>query len=127
VLGNGYYAVEVQRTRTGVKEVKSKSAEGHDTIINEATRPYRYGQFDLLAVNMYPSTGDWSRFMYTLARWLLVNPTDNSKIKVIQPIPRMVNADWTDDLATCIAWFNSDTEKSIANPSLPLKNPRQAK
>ena len=29
-----------------------------------ATRPYRFGEFDILAVSMHPSTNDWNRFMY---------------------------------------------------------------
>src|SRR6267378_3589891 len=40
--------VEVQKTRSG-------NAGG------EATRPYRFGDFDILAVNLHPSTGDWNR------------------------------------------------------------------
>jgi len=116
VLPNGYYAVEVQRTRTGLREIKSKDEEGKETVISEETRPYRHGQFDILAVNLYPSTGNWSNFMYTLSRWLVVNPKDKSKIKVMQPIPKEANNDWTDDFETCVTWFRGEVEKSIADP-----------
>lgn len=50
---------ETQKTRT------DNDGDG------EKTRPYRYGEFDVLAVSMQPSTGKWDRYMYTLGRWLL--------------------------------------------------------
>jgi hypothetical protein len=43
------YLVETQKTRTGTRQ-------------EEKTRPYRYGEFDILAVSLQPSTGDWSSF-----------------------------------------------------------------
>jgi hypothetical protein len=47
------YAVEVQKTRSGEKK-------------GQKTRPYRFGDFDILAVNLHPTTGDWKRFVYTV-------------------------------------------------------------
>lgn len=47
-----YYAVEVQRTRTG------------ENGTGLQTRPYKFSEFDVIAVNMEPSTGDWRKFMY---------------------------------------------------------------
>jgi hypothetical protein len=57
------FATETQKTRTGT--------DGDD----KQTRPYRYGEFDVLAVSMQPSTGKWDKFMYTLGRWLLPGKT----------------------------------------------------
>lgn len=53
------FMTETQKTRTGTDGEENQ------------TRPYRYGEFDLLAVSMQPSTGRWDRYMYTLGRWLL--------------------------------------------------------
>lgn len=54
------YVAEVQKTRGGI-----------DLQTGEDTRPYRFGEFDILAVNMHPSAGDWNTFLYTLSKWLL--------------------------------------------------------
>jgi excisionase family DNA binding protein len=122
VLGNGFYAVEVQRTRTGVREVQSEDEEGKTITIQEKTRPYRPGQFDILAVCMYPSTNDWGKFLYTLSKWLVRNPKNKSEIKVIQPVPQKPdNETWTDNLDTCVQWLRSDVEKTISNPPTPRK------
>ena len=67
-LSGELYAVETQKTRAG------KSNDGGDT------RPYRFGDFDLLAVNMEPATGDWTQFRYTLAQWLLPREEDPGQI-----------------------------------------------
>ncbi|MFZ5558986.1 MAG: hypothetical protein ACOZDY_20105 [Pseudomonadota bacterium] len=53
------YVVETQRTRGG------RNPDG------TATRPYRFGEFDVLAVSLHPSTNDWSAFRYTVADWLV--------------------------------------------------------
>src|SRR5262245_10463343 len=59
------YIVETQKTRGGKKK-------GMGT----ATRPYRFGEFDLLAVAMYPSTRRWDTFMCTAADLLIPDPID---------------------------------------------------
>jgi len=46
------FVVETQRTRGG-----------RDPRTGEDTRPYRFGEFDLLAVSLHPSTNDWSSFL----------------------------------------------------------------
>ena len=51
------FVVETQRTRGG----------RHPTT-GENTRPYKFDEFDILAVSLHPSTGDWSRFLYTVRR-----------------------------------------------------------
>src|SRR5438309_643427 len=91
----GKFVVETQRTRTG------KDAAGG------ATRPYRFGEFDILAVSLHPSTNDWTMFMYTVGSWLRPRLGDSSLLEVFQPIPVGSNEDWTDSLETCIAWFRS--------------------
>lgn len=94
------YVAETQRTRTG------KSADG------SATRPYRFGEFDLLAVCLHPSTGNWGDFRYTVARWLL--PRDGGDlIKVMQPVSSVPNDDWTDNFLTAAGWFRSAGNKTI--------------
>jgi hypothetical protein len=55
----GLFVVETQRTRGG------------RTSTGEKTRPYRFGEFDVLGVCLHPSTGKWTDFVYTVANWLL--------------------------------------------------------
>ncbi|HAF14148.1 MAG TPA: hypothetical protein DCK93_20325 [Blastocatellia bacterium] len=100
---NGKYVVETQRTRGG-----------KDKATGLPTRPYRFGEFDILAVSMHPSTNDWNTFMYTVGSWLRPRPSAPELIEVYQPIPQAVNEDWTNDLSTCIEWLRSGTKKTIA-------------
>ncbi len=66
------YVVEVQKTRSG-KRTKKQSLVGTNTALETTdelivqTRPYRFGDFDILAVNMHPSSGNWKDFRYTVA------------------------------------------------------------
>jgi hypothetical protein len=89
-----HYVVEVQKTRGGM-----------DLQTGENTRPYRFGEFDVLAVNMHPSTRDWNRFLFTLGKWLLPRHADAALIEIFQPVPKGPNGCWTDSLETCLKWL----------------------
>ncbi len=92
MVQGGSYIVEVQRTRTGEKDGVS-------------TRPYRFGEFDLLAVCMWASTGDWHSFLYVPAARLVADYRDKNIIKTLQPIPNYENGDsdvWTKNLTTAL-------------------------
>ncbi len=102
ILPSGMFVVETQRTRGG-----------KDQRTGENTRPYRFGEFDILAVSLHPSTGDWSRFRYTVARWLIPMPKKKSLILKFQPVATEPNDVWTDDLLTCILWLRSGVKKTI--------------
>lgn len=86
------FMTETQKTRTG------NDGDG------EKTRPYRYGEFDVLAVSMQPSTGKWDRYMYTLGRWLLPGKGEN-EMATLQPVAMTPNEFWTDSFATVAVWF----------------------
>jgi hypothetical protein len=90
-----HYVVETQRTRGGTDKNGG------------ATRPYRYGEFDILAVALHPSTRDWSQFLYTVERWLIPTPESTNELFKYQPVPREPNEYWTDSLETAIGWFRS--------------------
>jgi len=96
------YVVETQKTRAGSRRTTGGS-----------TRPYHFGEFDLLAVSMQPSTNMWDRFMYTVADWLLPSRTDPSEILKFQPVATAPNDDWTDDFRTAVAWLRSGVKKTI--------------
>lgn len=96
------YLVETQKTRKGT------SKEG------QKTRPYRFNEFDILAVAMYPTTRDWNRFFYTVGRWLLPSPENPDFLATRQPVAPSPDEDWTDDFATCVEWFRSSLKKTIA-------------
>jgi hypothetical protein len=96
------YIVETQKTRAGQKKATGAS-----------TRPYRFGEFDLLAVALYPSTQRWDRFIYTVADWLLPNPTDQALIFKYQPVSSTPNEDWTDIFETAVTWLRSGNKKTI--------------
>ncbi len=99
--GTTMWVVETQRTRGGT------NAQGHNT------RPYRFGEFDILAVALHPSTQDWSRFRYTVGRWLIPDRDDRELIFKYQPVPPVANSDWTDDLREAVAWFHGGQQKEI--------------
>ena len=95
-----FYVVEVQKTRSGEKA-------------GQKTRPYRFGDFDILAVNLHPSTGDWRRFVYTVANWLLPRSKEQQLIEIFQPVPDGTDEYWTDNLDRCIGWFLAGTQKRL--------------
>lgn len=98
----GKYVVETQRTRGG-----------KDALTGEATRPYRFGEFDILAVSMHPSTNDWGQFMYTVGNWLLPRRGAPTQLEVLQPVSLAPDDDWTDNLLTSIEWFRKGHTKTI--------------
>lgn len=104
------FTVEVQRTRGGT-----------DPSTNSDTRPYKFGEFDILAVNMHPSTGNWKRFMFTVANWLIPRPEDPNLIMKFQPVSPHVTSCWTDRLSECIDWHQSGMVKRIFE--LPISRP----
>ncbi|MBW8363400.1 MAG: hypothetical protein K0M39_02480 [Rhizobium sp.] len=105
-LGAAMYMVEPQKTRTG----KVMDAEGGE----KKTRPYRYGEFDVLAVSLQPSNGRWDSFRYTVGNWLLPGVGPN-EIATYQPVPMEPNDDWTDDFNVAAQWFRSGIVKRISN------------
>lgn len=104
------YVVEVQRTRTGRRKSINRTGEvtsgGEEQF--QQTRPYRFGEFDIIAVNMHPSTRDWKRFMYTVGAWLIPWPAPHEQlIQTMQPVAAKADNYWTDDLRECIEWLAS--------------------
>jgi hypothetical protein len=97
------YVVETQRTRGG-----------KDPTTGKDTRPYKFGEFDILAVSFHPSTNDWNKFLYTIERWLISSPDEPECLLKFQPVPVQPNNDWTDDLQTCITWFRSKISRKIS-------------
>ena len=96
------FVVETQKTRRG------KDAAGEDT------RPYRFGEFDILAVSLHPATNNWARFAYTVGTWLRPRAHSPHLLEVLQPVAWTPNDDWTDNLETCIGWFRAGIRKTIA-------------
>jgi hypothetical protein len=95
------HAVETHRTRRG------KDAKGEDT------RPYRFGEFDVLAVATEPTTRRWDSFLYTVADWLVPRPENLGQMLDIQPVAIVPDEDWTDHFETCVAWLRSGVKKTI--------------
>lgn len=102
LVSSSMYVVETQRTRGGI-----------DPATGQSTRPYRFGEFDILAVCLQPSTGYWKSFMYTDANWLLPRPEDTTLLRVYQPVAMTPNSDWTDDFVTAVRWLRSGQSKQI--------------
>ncbi len=96
------YVVETQKTRGG----------SHPTT-GEDTRPYKFDEFDILAVALHPSTGDWSRFLYTVNSWLLPRLDDTKLMLKFQPVPKQANENWTDSFLTCVSWFRSGQSRRL--------------
>jgi hypothetical protein len=120
------FVVEVQKTRTG-KKIAKKKVTGTVTIRTateldtENTRPYSFGDFDILAVNMHPSSGNWRSFRYTVASWLLPRPANTSLIEIFQPVAALPNDVWTDNLETCLTWYEGAKQLIILTELLHLK------
>lgn len=95
-----YFVVELQKSRKGVKK-------------GESTRPYRFGEFDILAVSLGPAKGRWSAFMYTVERWLLPSPTDPQHLLTFQPVAPADNDSWTSDFTKAVQWLRSGVSKRI--------------
>lgn len=96
------YVVETQRTRGG-----------KDATTGEDTRPYKFGEFDILAVSMHPSTKNWASFMCTVTKWLLPREENRKLILKFQPVAMRSNDRWTEDFNTCIEWFRAGVKKRI--------------
>jgi hypothetical protein len=95
-----HFIVEIQKSRKGEKKGVS-------------TRPYRFGEFDLLAVSLGPSMGRWSAFMYTVERWLLPNPDEPTQLLTFQPVAPSDNDCWTSDFRTAVEWLRRGVTKRI--------------
>jgi hypothetical protein len=105
------YVVEVQKTRSGKKrQSESKRAPSSG---DESTRPYRFGDFDILAVNMQPTTHTWADFRYTVARWLIPRGTNSRLIEIFQPVSLEPNEVWTDKLDVCLEWFRRGDRRRV--------------
>lgn len=98
LLRGGVGVVEVQRTRTGTKS-------------GVATRPYRFGEFDLLAVCMEPSHGRWNSFLYIPERWLLPRPDDINLLMVLQPLSLHPDDVWTNDFDEAVRRLRSGEDR----------------
>lgn len=116
IVKNGQWYVETQRTRNG----KDKE--------DKATRPYRFGQFDILAVSLQPTYKSWDKFMYTLGSWLLPRKDDANLLKVMQPVSMTRDEYWTDNLEECIEWFfNQGANKKIIPEANKVTRPKTVK
>jgi hypothetical protein len=91
------FMAETQKTRTGTDGDENQ------------TRPYRYGEFDVLAVSMQPSSGKWDSYMYTVGRWLLPGKTAG-EVATLQPVAKVAGALWTDDFEVVARWFREADE-----------------
>lgn len=89
--GSAMFVAETQRSRKGV-----------DRATGEDTRPYRFGEFDLLAVSVQPATGDWKQFRFIPQRWLIPRRDNPSYLQVLQPVALEPNDEWSVDLPTAI-------------------------
>jgi hypothetical protein len=109
---NDLYAVETQKTRGG-----------KDPQTGEDTRPYRFGEFDILGVAMAPLSGDWTDFRFTVGNWLLPRPDKGDLILKFQPVSVEPNSDWTVSLEECIRWLGTDERRTIGGLQTPDETP----
>jgi hypothetical protein len=100
---SAFFVVETQKSRKGI-----------DRVSGENTRPYRFGEFDILAVSMEPATGDWSQFRFTVGNWLIPRPESPALVAIYQPVSLEPNEDWTNSLEIAIQWLQSGLRKTIS-------------
>lgn len=108
--GLPHWVVEVQKTRSG------QDADG------ASTRPYAFGNFDILAVNLYASSGEWSHFVYTVGNWLLPRKDNPDLIAVMQPVSQVPSDRWTTNFDECVAWLRSGEMRRL--PAFDTKRRR---
>jgi excisionase family DNA binding protein len=117
--------VETQRSRKGSKRSKgSKASESENIIIegsDKGTRPYKFGQFDVLAVSLFYSEKRWNKFMFTLCGRLLPDPENPENLATYQPVSPVANDDWTDRLEQCLAWHRAGRSEKIGGGTIGLK------
>jgi hypothetical protein len=89
--------------------------------VTVSTRPYRFGDFDILAVNMHPSSGNWRNFRYTLASWLLPRLANTGLIEIFQPVAATPNDVWTDDLGSCLIRFEGAKQLCVLSELLHIR------
>ena len=89
------FIVETQKTRTG------------NDANHQKTRPYRYGEFDIIAVSMQPYTQHWDRYMFSLQRWLLPGK-NKSELATLQPVAMVTDRFWTNNFETAVDWLRID-------------------
>jgi hypothetical protein len=109
MMRGGMYVVEVQRTRGGERDGRK-------------TRPYRFGEFDLLAVCMEPSAKDWHAFLYASARALRPDcrePDIIDKFQFVPAFPAENDEIWTSDLSLALSRFTN-----VDAVSAGIKTPR---
>ncbi|HMO45971.1 MAG TPA: hypothetical protein PKB14_08055 [Rubrivivax sp.] len=141
--GNGPITVQVklQRSERGAPVVKDGKRYGFDGEVFMAetqktrtgtdgdenqTRPYRYGEFDVLAVSMQPSSGNWGSYMYTLGRWLLPGKTE-SEMATLQPVTKTAGEFWADDFEVAARWFRvADAGKRLEDRNASRSGGRRA-
>ena len=111
------FMTETQKTRTGTDGAENQ------------TRPYRYGEFDVLAVSMQPSSGKWDSYMYTLGRWLLPGRTAG-EMATVQPVTKTASEFWTEDFEVAVRWFReADAGKRMQDSNslrASVKSPKRA-
>ncbi|HTX77219.1 MAG TPA: hypothetical protein VMD29_13500 [Terracidiphilus sp.] len=111
-----FYDVEVQKTRGGKKRLRkaiTDTVEANAVQIEKSTRPYAFGEFDILAVNMQAATGKWTEFRFTVANWLLKRLDAPELIEIHQPVALKTDEAWTDDLNTCLNWLLSGKPNTV--------------
>jgi hypothetical protein len=122
-----YYDVEVQRTRTGKKRTPKRTTSSFVVPASTDTRPYPFGAFDILAVNMQPATKKWAEFRFTVGNWLLERPDSPSLIEIHQPVALIPDDAWTDNLNTCLDWFLRGDRRRLLKEILHKSRPRKMK
>jgi hypothetical protein len=103
-----HWVVELQKSRAGA------------TKTGESTRPYRFGEFDILAVSLGPSRDHWGAFIYTVERWLLPDPDIPTNILTYQPVAPDNCDCWTTDFDTAVTWLRSGVDRKISG-DIPRK------
>lgn len=106
------YVVETQRTRNG----RRTNAGGEAS----ATRPYHFGEFDLLAVCLQPSSGQWEDFVYCPTQRLRPRPQAPELLDVLQPIIPVPGAGWTRD-------FDEAAVDALRHTAVPTAGPAAAR
>lgn len=104
---DGCAVVETERTRSG------KTKDG------ESSRPYRYGEFDLLGVCMEPSHSMWESFLYIPQKYLEPHKDNIKFLNKLQSVPLTPKNNWTNNLDEAVDLFRKDPSQIVILQNRP--------
>lgn len=110
-----HYIAQLRKTRNRTRENADTDPASKSGLQGPVgTQAWSFDEFDILAVNTYPVTRQWTQFRYTLSRTLLPSADHPGLIATLQPVELESSKNWSSDLGRCVGRFLSSHRDSPA-------------